>query len=54
MYIAGIEQAVAAGLTLGAEYSLAQYEFSAFDGDLSIDPDVHAFKVRLNWRPFSK
>ena len=54
MYIAGIEQAVAPTLTLAAEYSLAQYDFSAFGGDLAIDPDVHAFKVRLNWRPFSK
>ena len=57
MYIAGIEQVVAKGLTLGAEYSLAQYDFDASCGvacNVNIDPDVHAFKVRLNWRPFSK
>ncbi len=48
MYIAGIEQKVAPNITLGAEYSLSQYEFSA--GPLAIEPDVHAFKVRLNFR----
>jgi opacity protein-like surface antigen len=52
MYLAGIEQLVAPGLSIGAEYSLSQYEFSA--GSLSIDPDVHAFKARLTWRPFAK
>ena len=52
LYLAGIEQSIGPHLTLGAEYSLARYEFAA--GPLSIDPDVHAFKVRLNWRPFSK
>lgn len=52
MYVAGIEQVIAANLTIGMEYSLSQYEFSA--GSLSIDPDVHAVKARLNWRPFSK
>lgn len=48
MYLAGIEQKVAPNITFGAEYSLSQYEFAA--GPLSIDPDVHSFKVRLNFR----
>jgi outer membrane immunogenic protein len=48
MYIAGIEQKVAPHVTLGAEYSLSQYQFAA--GPLAIEPDVHAFKVRLNFR----
>ena len=48
MYIAGIEQKVAPHVTLGAEYSLSQYQFAA--GPLAIEPDVHAFKVRRNFR----
>ena len=57
MYLAGLEQAIAPNFTLGAEYSLARYEFDVGCGascNVNVDPDVHAFKVRLNWRPFSK
>jgi outer membrane immunogenic protein len=57
MYIAGIEQMVSPQLTLGVEYSLSQYEFCAncgTGGHINIEPDVHAFKARLNWRPFAK
>lgn len=62
MILAGIEVLINPQLSLGAEYTLAQYDtaniFSAVSGpnslSLDADTDVHAFKVRLNFRPFSK
>ena len=68
MILAGLETIIAPQWTLGAEYSYARYDTVNFVGDvmpapgttdgarhnLSVEPDVHAFKVRLNWRPFSQ
>jgi opacity protein-like surface antigen len=62
MFLAGIETMITPQVSLGAEYTLTQYDtasiFSATSGKDSIalnaDTDVHAFMVRLNWRPFGK
>ena len=52
--LVGLETVLAPQLTLGAEYSLAKYETITINDAVDVDPDVHAFKIRLNWRPFSK
>ena len=52
--LVGLETVLAPQLTLGAEYSLARYESIGIGDHVSVDPDVHAFKLRLNWRPFTK
>jgi opacity protein-like surface antigen len=62
MLLAGMEVQVAPQLTLGAEYTLTQYDtaniFSATAGPNSIglnaDTDVHAFMLRLSYRPLAK
>lgn len=65
--MAGLETAIAPQWTLGAEYGYSRFDDFSFtsvseipaDGavryrQLDVEPDVHAFKVRLNWRPMSK
>ena len=66
MILAGGEMVIAPMWTLGAEYSWTRYDtfnmtqnFAAAPNgparhELTVDPDVHAFKVRLNFRPLSK
>jgi opacity protein-like surface antigen len=67
MLLLGGETKLGPQWTIGAEYSYARYDDVTFVGphvvvygdsvrqnSLTVDPDVHAFKVRLNWRPFAK
>lgn len=52
--LAGLEAVIAPQITLGAEYSFAKYESVKINDFVDVDPEVHAFKVRLNFRTSAK
>jgi outer membrane immunogenic protein len=54
MLLAGLETQLAPQLTLAAEYKLSMYDDIKIGDYVTVDPEVHAFMLRLNWRPLAK
>jgi len=50
--LVGLETYLAPQLTIAGEYTFTRYDGIDI-GAVHLDPDVHAFKLRLNWRPLS-
>ena len=59
MLLIGLETVIMPQVTIGAEYTFTDYSSANLlpanlaAATLNVDPDVHAFKVRLNWRPLN-